>query len=139
MIRFLLDTCVISDLAKPRPLAPLVTWSEANDFRECGISVLTLAELRRGIELLPAGHRRDELRTWLGQTVRDRFREQIFDVDNEIAEAWGVLDARAQLSGRHLTAPDGLLLATASVHHLSVVTRNVRDFSGYDVPVINPS
>lgn len=138
MIRFLLDTCVVSDLGKSGVPEHLAEWGGSHDARECGIGVLTLAEIRYGIELLPAGRRRDQLRSWMDESVKVPFKDRTIGVDAKIAETWAVLSARAQSMGRNLEATDGLLLATAAVHRLSLVTRNVRHFSGYGVSVINP-
>ncbi|MGI8508940.1 MAG: PIN domain-containing protein, partial [Gemmatimonadaceae bacterium] len=88
--------------------------------------------------LLPQGRRRDRLADWLGRDVVAQFQQRILDVDYNVAQAWGTLSARARAGKRRLSTVDGLLLATAMVHGLAVVTRNVRHFSGYDVHVINP-
>lgn len=137
-MRFLLDTCTISDLAKPDVQASLMAWTKAHDVGETAISVMTVGEIRRGIESSPPGRRRDSLQTWLSQDVVQRFQGRVLSVTTDIAERWGTLGARAQLAGRHLSTTDGLILATASVHGLAIVTRNERHFSGYDVHVINP-
>ncbi|MGI9090252.1 MAG: PIN domain-containing protein [Gemmatimonadaceae bacterium] len=102
------------------------------------MSVLTLAEIRYGIELLPPGQQRDQLTNWFSRELLEQFKGRILDVNANVADAWGIISARARQSSRHLLAADALLLATAMVHSLAVVTRNVRHFSGYDVHVINP-
>jgi|SRR6185312_10586979 len=137
-LRYLLDTCFLSDLAKAVPPAALRPWSRANNAEECAISVVTIGELRYGINILSEGRRRTELRNWLTREVIQRFAERTLDVTLETAEAWAGLTAQARLSRRSLSATDGLILAAAVVHRLTIVTRNVRDFSGYDVPIVNP-
>lgn len=137
-IHYLLDTCFLSDLAKPAVPAGIKFWSSTHDAAECAVSVLTIGELRHGIELLPDGRRRSAMHEWLSGDVVERFAKRTLDVTLEVAETWGILAARARRSRRNLPAPDGLILATAVVHRLTVVTRNVRDFSGYDVPIVNP-
>lgn len=136
--RFLLDTCFVSDLAKPGAPASLVSWGAAHEDKEYALSVVTLGEIQYGIELLPGGHRRDQLTSWLERELIEQFKGRILDVDADIAHAWGAVSARARTNSRRLLTADGLLLATAMVHSLAVVTRNVRHFSGYDVHVINP-
>src|SRR5665213_179274 len=133
-LRHLLDTCFLSDLTKAVPPAGLEAWSRANNAEECAISVVTIGELRHGINILPEGRRRTELRDWIARDVLQRFADRTVDVTVEIAEAWAGLTAQARLSRRTLSVPDGLILATAAVHRLTVVTRNIHDFSGYDVP-----
>jgi predicted nucleic acid-binding protein len=113
-------------------------WSRAHDVTTCLISVLTIGELKQGIEMLPEGRRRSKMEAWLARDVIQLFADSTLEVTMEIAEAWGTFAARALREHRHISAPDGLILATARVHHLTVVTRNVRDFSGYDVPIVNP-
>lgn len=137
-MRYLLDTCFLSDLAKAVVPAGVEAWARTNDAGECGISTVTIGELRHGIEILPEGRRRSELREWMARDVLERFSDRTLDITVEIAEAWASLSARASRSHRQLPAADGLILATATIYRLTVVTRNVRDFSGYDVPIVNP-
>ena len=138
LIQYLLDTCFLSDLAKAVPPEGLEAWARANNSEECAVSVVTIGELRHGINILPEGRRRTELRNWIAREVIQRFADRTVDVTLEIAEEWATLSALARLSRRNLSVPNGLLLATAAVHRLTVVTRNVRDLSGYDVPIVNP-
>jgi toxin FitB len=115
-----------------------VAWNSARDIGEIAVSVMTLGEIRQGIELLPHGQRRDSLWDWLEHSIPEQFANRVLETDVTVAQAWGVLSARAIREKRSLPTIDGILLATAEVHGLAVVTRNVRDFSGYDVPIVNP-
>ncbi len=106
---------------------------------ELGISVLTLAELRYGIELLPAsGKKRSDLMTWLTSALPLQFVGRIFPVDERVAAAWGTLAAAGHKAGRQLPVADGYLLATAQVHGLTLVTRNQRDCANRGVSTLNP-
>lgn len=138
MTRYLLDTCVIADLAKDRPNPAVVEWTQARDIRDIAISVMSIGEIRRAIEVLPQGQRRDKLWDWLQHSIPEKFGNRVIDADENVAQAWGVLSARATKSNRTLPTVDGILLATAEVHGLTVLTGNVRYFAGYDVPIINP-
>lgn len=138
MTRYLLDTCVIADLAKDRPNPAVVEWTQARDIRDIAISVMSIGEIRRAIEVLPQGQRRDKLCDWLQHSIPEKFGNRVIDADENVAQAWGVLSASAIKSNRTLPTVDGILLATAEVHGLTVLTRNVRYFAGYDVPIINP-
>jgi toxin FitB len=100
--------------------------------------VMTIAEIRRGAEMLPNGRRRERLLEWLEHDVLNRPSDHLLEIDEQTAQAWGVLMARAIMARRSLPIIDGMLLASAQVNRLAVVTRNVRDFSGYDVPIVNP-
>lgn len=98
------------------------------------VSVLTLAEIRRGIALLPAGSRRSELEQWMEIDLTHSFLDaNILPVTNPIAHRWALLSARAQEQGVQVPVMDGLIAATALEHGLILVTRNVRHFAGLSV------
>jgi predicted nucleic acid-binding protein len=100
-------------------------------------SVLTFAEIRRGIELLPAGKRRTQLEQWQDDLVAS-FEMRLFPVTKAIADRWAVLSAQTQRKGITLANIDGLIAATALEHDLTLVTRDVKDFAGVQVPLFNP-
>ena len=130
---FLLDTNVISEIRRGRDPNVAAWASEATD-AELFLSVLTLGEIRKGIERL---RRRDSdqaevFAAWLEQ-LRDQFADRILPVDDRVAEEWGRLNAPAERK-----TVDSLIAATARLHDLTVVTRNTGDFDGCDVSVLNP-
>jgi toxin FitB len=134
---FLLDTCLLSEVWKPAPNAGVLDWLAASTEEELYLSVLSLGELRRGIDGLAAGKRRDRLlRDYV--LLRSRFATRIVAVTDLVAERWGELSAAASRSGRHLHVVDGLLAATAIVFGLTVVTHNVGHFARTPVPVVDP-
>lgn len=137
-MRFLLDTNVLSEAVKPEPDGGLVAWLGARSMLELGISVLTLGEIRKGILLLAAGRKRDRLHQWLRAELSPQFANRILPADEAVSLAWGRLAAEGRRSGRRLPVIDGLLLATADVHGLTLVTRNERDCADRGVPVLNP-
>jgi len=137
-LSYLLDTDVVSEWVKPRPEPNVVAWFEAVDEDEVFMSVISFAELERGIELMPAGQRRDDLASWIADDLTDRFAGRVLDVDRRVADAWGSVMARGQRSGRTLTVMDAFFAATAKSHDMTLVTRNVRDFDGLGVPVLDP-
>jgi toxin FitB len=100
-------------------------------------SVLTFAEIRRGIELLPNGKRRTQLEQWRKELLTS-FEVRLLPVTRAIGDRWAVLAAEAQRRGTPLANIDGLIAATALEHDLTLVTRNVKDFSGLDVAIFNP-
>lgn len=133
---FLLDTNVVSELRKAaRCDARVAAWQEAQKPEVCFLSTITLLEIRLGIELARASDRKkaEVLETWLEQRVKPGFVGRILAVDQTVAEACGRLHAERLRSFR-----DGLILATALVHELTLVTRNVKDFADSAVQVINP-
>lgn len=135
---YLLDTSVVSEWVKPRPEPGVVAWLAAVDEDDVFMSVVSFAELSRGVELLPPGQRRQELASWIAEDLTERFHGRVLDVDRRIADAWGHLMARCQRSGRTPTAMDAFFAATAESHGLTLVTRNVRDFEALDLPLLNP-
>jgi toxin FitB len=138
MSGFLLDTNCISELVRTNPEPRVLEWIGAADESLLYLSVLTLGEIRKGIALLPASKRRTTLELWLDKELQARFERRILAVDKTIADHWGVLAATAKRSGKALAVVDGLLAATALHHDLTIVSRNVTDFEGTQVPMINP-
>lgn len=137
-MRYLLDTCVISELVRKNPSPPVVEWIDAQDEEHCFLSVLTVGELRKGIELLPPGRKRTTLQNWVDRDLLERFEGRVLDVDIEAAERWGADCASAQRKGRQIPTVDGLIAATAASQGLTVVTRNVKDMEPSGALLLNP-
>lgn len=135
---YLLDTNVVSEWIKPHPNPGVVEWLAQVAEDEVFLSVVTFAELRHGIERLPAGLRRRRLDEWLRGELALRFEGRIVLIDGAIADEWGRLVARQEARGRPIAAMDGLIAATAQVHALTLVTRNARDFQVSVKTVLNP-
>jgi predicted nucleic acid-binding protein len=136
-VKALLDTNILSEIRKPRPNAAVLAWFDAQEADDLYVSVLTLGEIREGVDRLAA---RDEarartLRRWLAD-LSVLYADRILPVDLAVDEDWGRLRASA---ARTLPVIDAFLAATARVHGLTLVTRNEKDFRGIDVPVFNPS
>lgn len=138
MSGFLLDTNCISELIRPEPDIRLLSWIEAADEDLLYLSVLTLGEIRKGITALPPTKRRVRVESWLQVELKSRFSERILPVNLEIADRWGLLAAAARKQGKPLAVIDGLLAATALHHNLTLVSRNISDFTNASVPLINP-
>jgi predicted nucleic acid-binding protein len=102
------------------------------------LSVLTLGEIRKGVTLLPASRKRADLELWLGVELPTQFAERLLPINSEIAEIWCAMAGQAQLTGVTIGIVDGLIAATAKHHGLTLVTRNVRDFKVWDMPIENP-
>lgn len=134
---FLLDTNVVSEWTRPRPDPGVADWLARVDEDSVFLSVVTFAELRHGIERLPAGKRRNALDEWLRNDLALRFEQRILAVDSTVADEWGRLVARREPAGQPIHATDALIAATAQVHALTLVTRNVSDFAA-SVKSVNP-
>lgn len=134
---FLLDTNAVSEFTKPRPNPGVIAWMEATDEDRIFLSVVSLAELRYGIERMAAGKRRSRLEQWLQEELPARFESRVLPVDAAVADAWGRTVSRNEAVGRPISTIDAFLAATAETHHMTLVTRNVSDFSLLTA-VLNP-
>jgi predicted nucleic acid-binding protein len=137
-VSLLLDTNVVSEGLKPQPNAGVVAWMDTVDEDQVYISVVTLTELRYGIERLAAGSRRKRLEEWLQRELPKRFDGRILPIDELIADASGRIVARSEAAGRPIEAIDAFLAATAEVHRLTLVTRNQSDFKAVLKTTLNP-
>jgi hypothetical protein len=135
---WLLDTCAISEYAKKAPAAKVIAWLDEQDETSLFISVVTLGEIEKGILKLRAtdASRSQKLTAWLG-LVEQRFAGRILPLDAAALHVWAQLSANAELAGKPLPVMDGLIMATAQCHGLTVVTRNFQDFTHYP-QVLNP-
>ena len=113
-------------------------WLDDADDEQLFFSVVSLGEIFKGLTILSDSKRRRDLEQWLDETLRRWFEGRILPVSEPIAERWGILAGECQLKGRPLKVADGLIAATALQHDLTVVTRNVKDFSGLGVTVFDP-
>ncbi len=137
-MNFLLDTNVVSEWVKPRPDKGVMSWLAEADEDRVFISVVTLAELRHGIERLSPGARRDRLDVWLTQQLPERFETRILSIDAVTANSWGRVMARGQAAGRPIGTMDAFIAATAERHDLTLITRNVSDFEALGTKIVNP-
>ena len=137
-MRYLLDTCVISELAKPEPDEKVVTWATQNDEENFYLSSLTFGELHKGIAKLPSSKRKDNLLQWVEHDLKDRFKNRIIDITLKIAKQWGETQGICESQGRPMPAMDGLIAATGLAHDLTVVTRNIADMQQSGVSLLNP-
>ena len=132
---YLIDTNVLSELRRKEPNPGVVAWFEERPATTLYVSVLTLGEIRKGIEALSKSKRKLKLLDWLETELPAFFSGRILPIDEEVADRWGRLLAAA---GRPLPAIDTLLAATALTHGLALVTHNVNDFPHPDLEIINP-
>jgi len=137
-VKYLLDTCLISELVKKEPNQAVVSWLDEQDEQALFLSVLNLGELQKGICKLPDGAKKVELQAWLTLDLVERFTGRIIDIDMNTALCWGRLQGEAKRSGEKLPVMDALIAATALAHGLAVVTRNVKDMERCGIRVCNP-
>ncbi len=135
---YLLDTCVISELARPAPDAGVVRWLEQADETGLYLSVLTLGELEKGIARLAASARRKKIESWVREELAERFSGRLLAVDQRVAERWGRLSGDSESRGEPLPVIDALIAATSLVHGLEVATRNTADLERCGALCFNP-
>ena len=132
---YLVDTNVLSELRNRKADTKVVAWMQARLRQSLYLSVLSLGEIRKGIEGVADPAFRQTLTDWLEVDLPNYFVGRLLDIDAQVADRWGRVQASA---GRTLPVIDGLLAATALQHDLTLVTRNVKDFAGLGVQVVNP-
>jgi predicted nucleic acid-binding protein len=136
-MRVLLDTCVLSELRKDYCNENVRKTIEQYADDSLFLSVITIGELTKGIELLAKGHRRHELKNWL-QTIEHYYSDRILPIDLETVRIWGEITATAQKSGKTIASADGLIASTGLRHDLHIVTRNISDFEPSGALLVNP-
>ena len=135
---WLLDTCVISELVKPRPTPAVVAWIDACDEETLYLSVITIGELEKGVARLALSARRAKLQSWVRRDLAERFSGRLLAVDQPVAARWGALAGESAAREQPLPVIDGLIAATSLEHDLTVVTRNTDDFKRCGARCFNP-
>lgn len=137
-MRYLLDTCVLSEFTKPKPEKRVVAWLSEQDLEALSLSAVTVGEIQRGISLLPASNRRTTLEARLSEQLVSQFAGRVLSLDAETFVTWGGLMARLRQEGRTMGVFDSLIAATALQHRLTIVTRNTRDFQHAPASLFDP-
>lgn len=132
---YLLDTNVVSEFSKTNQQAAVIEWFRSIPSRSLHLSVLSMGELRLGVERLSAGRKREGLEGWLSESLPRFFFNRILPIDQPVSDRWGRLLAESR---RTLPLVDSLIAATAIHHGLTLVTRNTKDFSFPQLDVFNP-
>lgn len=133
---YLLDTNIVSETAKASPNQNTIKWLESVSNHHLAVSVLTLGEIRKGIEMLHDTKKKMRLVYWLETELTKWFGHRILNIDSKVADKWGYIEAS---TAKHLSTIDGLIAASAMVYGLKLVTRNVKDFKSIKgLETINP-
>jgi predicted nucleic acid-binding protein len=136
-LSYLLDTCIISELIKPKPEPALVEWLGGQAEDRLYLSVLTLGEIEKGIAKLTDSKRIEKLEAWL-EDLRRRFEGRWLEVSLEVGRKWGRIQGEAERAGRKFPAIDGLIAATALHFGCTIVTRNVADLAASGAKIFDP-
>jgi tRNA(fMet)-specific endonuclease VapC len=137
-MNYLLDTNVISELIAREPNQNVVDWIDSLDPETVYLSVITIGELRKGIEKLVRSRRKDQLTVWLENDLLLRFADKIVAITTDVMLVWGDLTGRLERDGKPIAAIDSLLAATALQGKYTLVTRNEEDFQHTGVSILNP-
>lgn len=137
-MKYLLDTCVISELIAKIPNPNVVEFVDAIEVDNIFLSAITIGEISKGIEKLPESKRKQELQRWLKEDLLVRFDDKVLPLDTDILIQWGILSARLEGIGITLPSMDSLIAATALTHNLTLITRNEGDFKDTGIEIINP-
>ena len=137
-MKYLIDTCVLSEFVKRKPAESVLAWKASVSPRDQYISAITIGEIQTGISKLDnADVKRPRLEKWLLE-IQDEFADNILPFDESVAIAWGRMYGHSLQNGRTRPLDDTKLAATALVHAMTIVTRNVADMEGLGVPIFNP-
>ncbi|SRR5579883_431693 len=137
-MKYLLDTCLISELVAKQPNQQVLDWLDAQVPETLYLSVITIGEIAKGISKLTSSKRKESLLTWLNETLPNRFENRILSIDASTMVLWGNLVGQLELLGRPLPVMDSLIAAIALQNSLSLVTRNENDFAQTGVVIVNP-
>lgn len=137
-MKYLLDTCVISELVKRVPDTNVVNWLQQQDEMSLFLSTLTFGEIEKGIEKAPDDVRKQKLRIWLEEDLYQRFDGRIIPIDLSVATQWGRTQGTLEKQGIMMPSIDGLIAISALVNNCIMVTRNVTDMESSGVELLNP-
>ncbi|MFZ2956909.1 MAG: type II toxin-antitoxin system VapC family toxin [Candidatus Ozemobacteraceae bacterium] len=136
-MKYLIDTCVVSELVKPHPNKMLLNWMNITPSDRLFLSVITIGEIRKGLTKIPNSKRKDSLTEWLNTLIED-YQDRILPIDLTVAENWGEMLGLAEKMGMPMSSMDSLIAAVARANNLVLVTRNESDFKASNIPIINP-
>lgn len=137
-MNYLLDTCLISELAKSDPNKKVVDWVLSENETNFFVSVLTFGELHKGVEKLPESKKKKALRIWVENDLKNRFQNRIIGIDIRVSITWGKIQSIAGKKGKPMPAIDSLIAATGIAHGMIVVTRNISDMEQSGADLFDP-
>jgi len=137
-LNYLLDTCVISELIKPKPNSKVIKWLRSCQDESLFLSSLTIGEIQKGISRLPNSRKKIKLQNWLDSELIQRFDERVLGIDFKVAQKWGEIQASSEIAGIKMPAIDSLIASIGIVFDLTVVTKNTVDMKNSGVRLFNP-
>jgi len=137
-MKYLLDTCVISEVIKSRPNKKVIEWLKEQEESNLYLSVLTFGEIEKGIEKSVNEERKMKLKLWVEEDLKQRFENRILPIDLQVATKWGEVQGKSEVIGKALPAIDGLIATTGLINNCVVVTRNTSDMQQNSAELFNP-
>lgn len=134
----LLDTNVISEVMRPNPSGNVISWLNNHNNTDLFISSITIAEICYGLRILPEGKRRQSLQSRFEKFISQGFAKNIINFNELSARAYAEIMGMRKEKGRPMSLPDGQIAAIAKTNYLSLATRNISDFEGCGIELINP-
>ena len=136
-MKYLLDTCVLSEFVKPAPNIAVLAWVDSRTDNDLYVAAMTLAELQRDVAKLPVSQRKSKLSVWLDH-LKESFGDRVLPFTGDTASYWGEMCAKVEAVGKTMAAFDSIIAVTAVEHGLALVTRNVHDFMAAPLVLVNP-
>ena len=137
-MKYLLDTNIISEFISKTPNQKVIDYILTIDENDLYLSVVTIGEIKTGIEKLDNGNKKEKLLYWLEHDLLNRFQHRIIDIDTAIMLQWGVINNKLKKLGKPLPIMDSLIGATSKVKDHILITRNEKDFQNLNIKMINP-
>ncbi len=134
----LLDTNIVSELMRPVPDENVMAWVNEVDGGDLYLSSITVAEIRYGLAIMPGGKRQQSLLERFDNFITLGFSRRVLPFDEQAANVYGSLMAKQKNDGRTMSALDGQIASIASTHDLELATRNIKDFDGIGIGLVNP-
>jgi len=137
-LKYLLDTNIISEFISKTPNKNVIKHILTLDENDLYLSVITIGEIKAGIENLDDGSKKEKLLYWLENDLLNRFEKRIVDVDTDVMLQWGVINNKLKKLGRPLPIMDSLIGVTSEVKSFTLLTRNEKDFKNLNIKIVNP-
>ena len=137
-MNYLMDTCVISEIIKPKPSSKVIKWLRSCQDENLFLSSLTIGEIQKGISKLPESRKRNKLQKWMDTELIRRFDKKILEIDLKVAQKWGEIQASSEIAGTKMPVIDSLIASIGIVHNMTVVTRDTSGMKNSGVRLFNP-
>ncbi len=137
-MNYLLDTCVISELIKPKPSSKVLKWLRSCQDENLFLSSLTIGEIQKGISKLPDSRKRNKLQKWMDTELIRRFDKRVLVIDIKVAQKWGEIQASSEIAGTKMPVIDSLIASIGIVHDMTVVTRDTSGMEKSWARLLNP-